>query len=219
MAYKLISLDRVTSTQNYAQDLIAKGGGVDHTVVMATTQTMGRGRYRRNWVSPGGNLYVSFIFKLGERDPRLSYAVAVAIAETVLSFGIVPTIKWPNDILIDGKKLSGTLIEYAGDFVVVGIGINIKSSPKNLDYETSALNLFTKTTPGEVLSRLMKYLDVWMSSPFLHVRERWTDLAANLNSSVKYRGKPAEFIGLNDDGAMVLRHDSQYFLVYGDELS
>ena len=110
--YKLISLEKIPSTQDYALDLIARGRASDHTAVLAMAQSSGRGRFRRTWVSHHGNLYVSFIFSVPEeRDPRLSYAVAVAIAETVASFGIHPTIKWPNDILVDGKKIAGTLIE------------------------------------------------------------------------------------------------------------
>ncbi len=219
MAYKLISLDKIPSTQNYAQDLIARGGGADHIAIVAKVQTAGRGRYRRNWVSPSGNLYASFIFKSGDRNPLLSYSVAVAIAETILSFGVVPTIKWPNDILIDGKKVSGTLIEYAGDFVVIGIGINIKSNPRNLNYETARLNKYTKTTSDEVLARLMKSLDIWMKRDFAQVRERWLDMSAHIDKQVIYRGKAAEFMGLNDDGAMILRNGSEYFFVFGDELS
>jgi BirA family biotin operon repressor/biotin-[acetyl-CoA-carboxylase] ligase len=220
MPYKLISLDRVSSTQNYANELVAAGRAADHTAVMAAVQTAGRGRYRRAWVSEPGNLYVSFIFSSPERDPRLSYAVAVAIAETLQSFGANPRIKWPNDVLINGKKISGTLIEYSGDFVIVGIGINVKSNPTGLEYETARLADYAPdATVAELLSRLMKALDIWMRRDFALVRERWTDMAAGLNDNVKYRGKPAEFIGLNDDGAMILRRDSGYCLIYGDELS
>jgi BirA family biotin operon repressor/biotin-[acetyl-CoA-carboxylase] ligase len=218
---KIISLDIVSSTQNYAQDMVASGRGEDKIAVVAARQSAGRGRYRRNWVSNAGNLYVSFIYKSPERDPKVSYAVAVAIAEVLISFGISPEIKWPNDILIDGKKVSGTLIEYAGDFMIVGIGINIESNPTSLEYETAKLNDYAheKISPKDVLSRLIKSLDLWMARDFFAVRTRWMDMSANINSVVKYRGKAAEFMGLNDDGAMVLRNDGQYFLVYGDELS
>ena len=136
--YKLISFDKIPSTQTYALDMVASGTARDHTIVMAEAQSAGRGRYRRTWVSHHGNFYASFIFSAPERDSRLSYMVAVAIAETIMSFGIIPTIKWPNDILIDGKKVCGVLIEYAGAFVIVGIGINIKSNP------TVAENITTK---------------------------------------------------------------------------
>jgi len=117
--YKVLSFDKIPSTQTLAHDMVARGVATDHTVVVAQAQSAGRGRYKRTWVSHHGNLYVSFIFGMPERDPRLSYSVAVAIAETISSFGIAPTIKWPNDILISGAKVSGALIEYAGRFVII----------------------------------------------------------------------------------------------------
>ena len=115
--YKIFSYDKIPSTQTTAQELIASRRAGDHCVVVASAQSAGRGRFRRTWVSHHGNLYASFIYAAPERDARLSYAVAIAVADTLLSFGISPTIKWPNDILVDGKKISGILIEYYGRFV------------------------------------------------------------------------------------------------------
>ena len=86
--YKLLSFDKISSTQDYAHDLIAHGEAHNKTIIHALAQSAGRGRYRRTWVSHHGNLYASFIYKTPERDPKLSYAVAVAIAETLISFGL-----------------------------------------------------------------------------------------------------------------------------------
>lgn len=218
-AYKLISLDKIPSTQDWAHDLVARGEASNKTVITALAQSAGRGRYKRNWVSHHGNLYASFIYKSPERDPRLSYAVGVAVAETLIQFGIEPKIKWPNDVLVDGKKISGVLIEYAQNFVIVGIGINIKTCPTLKDYGTSKMNNFCDTDVAEVLSVLMKKLDKWRSANFSVVRERWMDLAFGLNKTIQYHGKTAELIGLNEDGALVLRCGSQYILTYGDEIS
>lgn len=217
--YKVFSFDKITSTQTYAHEMISRGDAADHTAIVALAQSAGRGRYKRSWVSHHGNLYVSFIFNAPERDPRLSYSVAVAIAETIASFGINPTIKWPNDILIDGKKVSGTLIEYSGRFVIVGIGINIKTNPTVENYETTKLEKYGNVERLELLNRLMKNLDKWMRADFRAVRTRWTDMAACLNSTVKYQGALAELIGINENGALVLRRGSQYLLVYGDEIT
>ncbi|HOY47060.1 MAG TPA: biotin--[acetyl-CoA-carboxylase] ligase [Alphaproteobacteria bacterium] len=219
MSYKLISLNKIPSTQTYAHELIVKENAADRTVVMAESQSAGRGRYRRTWVSHHGNLYTSFIYAIEERDPKLSYAVAVAIAETLISFGISPNIKWPNDILIDGKKVSGVLIEYAKDFVIVGIGINIKTNPTVAKYETTKLNNYKEINKSELLSSLMKFLDVWLGRDFLVVRKRWMELAAGLNKIITHRGRSVELIGINEDGALVLRNGSEYIMTYGDEIS
>ena len=217
-AYKLLSFDKIPSTQAYAHDLIVNGNATDKTVVIAQAQSAGRGRYKRTWVSHHGNLYASFIYKIAERDPKLSYAVAVAIAETLISFGITPQIKWPNDVLIDGKKISGVLIEYARNFVIVGIGINIKTCPTVKEYKTTKVNDYVDASVQDVLSVLIKKLDKWRNVNFSIVRERWMEMAICINQMIKYQGRDAELIGLNEDGALVLRFDTRYVLTYGDEI-
>lgn len=217
--YKLISFDKIPSTQTYALDMVASGTARDHTIVMAEAQSAGRGRYRRTWVSHHGNFYASFIFSAPERDSRLSYMVAVAIAETIMSFGVIPTIKWPNDILIDGKKVCGVLIEYASTFVIVGIGINIKSNPTVAENITTKLENYADVPKAELLNRLMRNLDKWMKTDFAIVRARWMELAIALRKIVKYRGQDVELIEINENGALVLRRGSEYMLAYGDEIS
>lgn len=218
-AYKLLSFDKLTSTQDLAHDLIDRHEVSNKTIIVAEMQTAGRGRYNRNWISRPGNLYVSFIYKITERDPKLSYAVAVAVAETLLSFDLTPQIKWPNDILMDGKKISGILIEYSGNFVIVGIGINIKSCPESLEYETAKIQDCINVSPQDVLSVLIKKIDKWRNADFSLVRERWMDMAIGINKTIVYRGKSAQLIGLNEQGALVLRCGADYILTYGDEIS
>ncbi len=217
--YKLISFDKIPSTQDYAHELVARGGAHDHTAIWALAQSAGRGRFRRPWVSHHGNLYVSFIFDAPERDARLSYSVAVAIAETVASFGIHPNIKWPNDILVNGDKISGCLIEYSGPFVIIGIGINVKSNPTVDKYKTTKMDNYSEVPLDILLKRLMRNLDKWLHTDFRLVRQRWLELAACINCPVKYQGRPATLVGINENGALVLRRDTQYILVYGDEIS
>lgn len=198
--------------------MVSNGTARDHIVIMAEAQSAGRGRYQRTWVSHHGNLYASFVFDSDERDPRLSYVVAVAVTETLIAFGIHPKIKWPNDILIDGKKVCGILIEYASRFVIIGIGINIKSNPTVEKYETTKLDNYVSVDKSELLSKLMKNLDRWRRVDFPLVRVRWMDLATGLNKTVKYRGDMVELIGINENGALVLRDGSRYLLAYGDEI-
>ena len=217
--YKLISLDKISSTQDYAHDLIDNQKATDRMVITATAQTAGRGRYKRTWVSHSGNLYASFIYKTEERDPRLSYAIGVAVAETLCKFGLNPKIKWPNDILIDGKKISGVLIEYSNNFVIVGIGINIKTCPKIKEYETTKTNDYTSANITDVFNMLVKQIDKWRDADFNTVRERWMALATKINETVIYQSKTMEMIGLNENGALVLRDDTKYIFAYGDEIS
>ena len=218
-AYKLISLDKIHSTQDWAHDLVANKTASDKTVIVATSQTAGRGRYRRKWVSHTGNLYASFIYRVVERNPRLSYAIGVAVAETLIEFGLNPKIKWPNDVLIDGKKISGILIEYSQNFVIIGIGINIKTCPTVPEYKTTKMNDYTNATVTDVLNVLIKKIDKLRNADFDVVRERWTDLAIGIRGKIKYHGQEMEIIGINKNGALILRHGADYMLTYGDEIS
>ena len=218
--YKLLYFDKISSTQDMAHDLIANHTVSNKSVIVANTQTNGHGRYNRNLISKPGNLYASFVYQISERNPKLSYAVAVAVAETLMTFGLKPQIKWPNDILIKDKKISGILIEYSLNFVIVGIGINIKHCPQNLDYKTAKISDFVKDVSVQnVLSVLIKNLDKWRNADFSIVRERWMDMATGINKIIKYQGKDALLIGLNEDGALVLRCGANYLLTYGDEIS
>ena len=216
--YKVLSFDKISSTPTYEHDMIANGKASDHMVIVAAAQFAGRGRYRRKWVSHHGNVYASFIFNSPERDPRLSYAIAVAVAETIISYGISPQIKWPNDILINNAKISGVLIEYAGQYVIVGIGINVHTNPTVPEYKTTRLDEYVNVDLTDVISRLAKNIDRFMKSDFDSVRRRWMELAAGLNKLVKYRGEMVELIGVNDNGALVVRCGPEYLLVHGDEI-
>lgn len=217
--YKVFSFDKIPSTQDMAHELIADGRATNRTAVVALAQSAGRGRYRRKWVSHHGNLYVSFIYGCDTRDGRLSYATAVAVAETLISYGINPTIKWPNDILIDNKKVAGILIEYSGPYVIVGIGININTNPTVAEYKTTRLANYTDVNANDLMARLIRNLDKWRRCDFSVVRARWMQLVEHLNRDVLYHGAPAELIGINENGALILRRDTRYLLVYGDEIT
>ncbi|MCQ2562138.1 MAG: biotin--[acetyl-CoA-carboxylase] ligase [Alphaproteobacteria bacterium] len=172
-AYKLISFDKISSTQDIAKDLIAKNKVSDKTIITAKAQSNGHGRYNRKWISHHGNLYASFIYKQPEPQPTLSYAIAIAVAETLLKYNMNPKIKWPNDILIDGKKISGILIEYFNNFVIIGIGINIQTNPTIKEYKTIKTNVFSDVTTDELLSVLIKQINKWKHTEFEKVRTRW----------------------------------------------
>lgn len=218
--YKVFSFDKIPSTQDTAHELIATGQGANRTAVVALAQSAGRGRHRRKWVSHHGNLYASFIYDCDVRDGRLAYSVAVAVAETLIAYGIKPTIKWPNDILVDGKKVCGILIEYSGPYVIVGIGINVQTNPTVREYKTTKLdNYVSGLSSNELLGNLMRNLDKWRRADFSVVRARWMQLVEHLNKDVLYQGAPAELVGINENGALVLRRDTRYLLVFGDEIT
>ena len=128
----------------------AKTGAPEGTAVMAESQTAGRGRRGRVWVSPPGNLYCSLLLRpqCAPKDAgNLSFAAALAVAEALLPLlpeGIDLRFKWPNDVLLDGKKVAGILIESEVEggslsFAVVGAGINVANSPPDTEFPATSL--------------------------------------------------------------------------------
>lgn len=196
-------------------------------VITAERQVKGRGRRGREWVSPVGNLYASFAFCPDVplmRFAELSFVVAVAVAEMAEALvGTRATIrcKWPNDVLADGAKLSGILLETARsaagrDAVIMGIGINVASAPTDTPYGAAALGLLdAEVTVERVLAmlstRLTAWTETWETQGFAHVRNAWLAIADGLGAPIVARLADGElhgrFDGLDVDGALLLRQD------------
>jgi len=129
---KAYVFDTVNSTNATARDL-AKTGAAEGSIVIARTQLQGRGRFERVWESPEGGLYLSLILRPNvppDKSSLLSFIAALAAVKTMRGYGVLATIKWPNDVRVHGKKIAGILLESEGngqriEYVVVGIGINL----------------------------------------------------------------------------------------------
>ena len=212
-----------TSTNAVAQQLVLNGKAPDWTVVTADRQTSGRGRHGRRWMSPAGNLYSSTIV-FPDRPQRswaqLSLVAALAVAD--LARTIVPaadvTLKWPNDVLIGGRKLGGILLEtglsdHTPDALIIGTGINVEHAPLDMPYGATSLNA-EAAVPVRVEDCLARYLqglvhwhDVWLESGFAPVRRAWLERAHGLGMMVEIavaegRVCRGRFIGLAPDGLM-----------------
>ena len=127
----LLYLETTSSTQDVARAEAERGGPVG-TAVLAEEQTAGRGRLGRSWVSPAGkNIYVTLVMRPPAPKLRvLSIVSPLAIAEALEGIGLAPRLKWPNDVLVGGRKIAGILIEteLSGDdvkYALVGIGLNV----------------------------------------------------------------------------------------------
>ena len=195
--------------------------------LLAEQQSAGKGRLGRPWASPPGNFYGSTLVRLrpGDLSPAtLGFVAAVALAETVLAFtpsrdcsnartGAV--LKWPNDLLFDGAKLSGILLERAEDAVVVGIGVNLSHHPDLPGRRTTSLaehgpSIEPSRFAEPLAANFARWLDTWRSAGFIPVRARWlalahppgTPLCAALPDGTAVEGA---FETLDTDGALILR--------------
>ncbi len=141
---KWVYLPQTDSTNRVAKEL-ARQGAEHGTVVLAETQTDGRGRLGRDFFSPPGGLYVSLILypRLApEKRVLMTPLAAVAVCRALRqSCGVAPTIKWVNDLYLSDKKLCGILCEGAGEAVIVGIGLNVQTPPGGFPPELNAAAL------------------------------------------------------------------------------
>jgi BirA family biotin operon repressor/biotin-[acetyl-CoA-carboxylase] ligase len=220
----LVELESVGSTNDEARKR-ALDGAPDGTVVWAREQSAGRGRRGRAWSSPVGNLYTSTIFrpkKPTAEVSQLSLVAAVALAEAVVSLlpaGAAVHCKWPNDILVNGAKTAGILLESSGSgqdisWIVVGCGVNVTSNPDVSDYEATNLSAVCNYVVSvddmleTFLGKLFKWRDRWLADGITPVRQAWIGRAAGLGGPITVRLPNQEISGrfsdMDHDGALLL---------------
>lgn len=190
----LLRFDELASTNDYARDLAIQGAK-EGTAVIARKQTAGKGRQGRNWASPmDEGLYMSIILRPQTTPTRaslLTLAAAIAVAETIRhNFQAPADIKWPNDILLNGRKMCGILVESSIEnnrlqYAILGIGVNLmqKTFPDELQQTATSLFIETQTeiTPDDFLQPLLARLTHWyavsISQPET-VISRWQELSS-----------------------------------------
>ena len=216
------------STNTLAMDLAQKGAA-DGTVVIAETQTGGKGRLGREWASPRGNLYLSVILRPAvpvHKAPLITLMGAVAVAAAVREHLKVPAgIKWPNDILVSGKKVAGLLTEMSAEpdrirHIVLGIGVNVNMDVRELppDVRRTATTLAaekgTRVDRTALLKELLAGLDKWYQRFLTNeadVLEAWKGLNVTLGSRVAVSGAGTTLEGfargVDAEGRLILKLD------------
>jgi BirA family transcriptional regulator, biotin operon repressor / biotin---[acetyl-CoA-carboxylase] ligase len=200
---------------------LAKQGEDEGLWVRAERQTAGRGRMGRDWTSPAGNLYASGLIRLRASDPpaaTLGFVAALAL-DKILSL-YAPNaafhIKWPNDVLAGGAKLSGILLERAGDAVIVGIGVNLASHPQIPGRLTTSIAELTGSAPdaSTFLDYLAEafghFLAQWRLEGLGPILSRWQERAHPVGAALNVSLPDASSLkgvyeGLDPDGALKLR--------------
>ena len=196
---------------------LARTGAAEGLWLRAERQTGGKGRQGRAWESPPGNLYASTLIRVRAGDPQpatLALTAAVALEEAVGVFVPGVQLKWPNDLLIDGAKLSGILLERGGDAIVIGFGVNLAHHPQNLDRPATSLAAHGVAPDPELFAEtlaesLARWVAKWREG-LGPVRDRWLARAHPIGTALTARladGSSIEglFNGLDADGALILR--------------
>lgn len=200
--YHLLSYDVLDSTNEEAKRLAA-GGGAHGAVIWARRQTDGRGRMGRSWISSEGNLFATVLLSPKvdlAKCPQLSFVAALAAAEALEGIVEKPEYircKWPNDILCDGKKIGGILLESfsspSGQWIAVGVGINIDSHPEHVMFPATCLRdagvelISAKIVLSRFVHHFIQHYDKWTSKGFSSIEDGWMQRTYHL-------GKPIDVI-------------------------
>ncbi len=224
-AYRLLRYDRLASTNDEAKRL-ARDGAVEGTVVWAGEQNAGRGRRGRQWVGLPGNLFVSFILR-PDGPPaaasQLGFVAALALGDAIGA--AAPPLaelrcKWPNDVLLNGRKFAGILLESEArvndrlDWLVLGIGVNVVAHPAAADYPTTSLReegCLALDAAGMLESFARHFLgwyDIWREEGFVPIRDAWLPRATGIGEAITVRLEreriDGRFLGIETDGALAL---------------
>lgn len=229
---KSIELHQVIdSTNNRARELALEGAD-EGTLIIAETQLEGRGRLSRSWISPRGKgIWMSLILKPDlspDQAPHITAIAAVAIRKALnRATGLDIGIKWPNDIIIDGKKVCGILTEMHADidriyYVVVGIGINVNMTQEDLPVELSSTATSLRIALGRNLDRrqlialIMEeieeiYYTYLENRDFKQILDLCRQYSVTLNRPVKVIGRDTSFEGFavdfDEDGSLLVKKE------------
>lgn len=199
------------------------------TVVIAESQTGGRGRLGHKWISPEGGIWLSVVLK-PKMQPlyaaRITLLAGVAVAKTIRSYGLPAKIKWPNDVLINDKKVCGILTEIGAEmdsihYVVVGMGIdaNVDTETFPEEFRDSSTSLKNELGSGinrvEFVQRLLSELESlymeFQGEGFSSIMEDWRNMSATIGEWVKIttqtRAVYGEAVGVDSEGALIIETD------------
>lgn len=238
----IISLGEVNSTNLYAKQNL--DSLEDKTVISASVQTSGRGRFNRAWIDLGqGNLFMTIVLKPSDtfKDvyANLTQYLSVILCKVLKEYGLVPSIKWPNDVLIGGKKISGILSEtvmQGNSFkgLVLGIGVNLNAKSEDLslvkDKEITALNIELGQDYADknlfmekLLNEFFAHYDEFLNNGFAYIKDDYISVCNFLGKDISVqvfndkKSGTAEYI--NNNGELVLKQDDREFvLTMGDIL-
>lgn len=219
--YGLKRYNEIDSTNEEARRLAA-AGETGPVWLTASRQTAGRGRRGRSWDMAGGNLAATLLLcpqrSQGEWA-QLSFVIAIAAADAVAGFAPEAhvALKWPNDVLADGKKLAGILLETANGpapALAIGVGINLAHHPDGTEFPATSLAALRKhvPTPDDALAALAagfaKWYDIWQAQGFEAIREAWLARAIGLGTRIRARlvteERSGTFEGIDENGALLL---------------
>ncbi len=220
------SYETLESTNIQAKKM-ADSNAEEGTVVVASIQSKGKGRLNRTWISPEGGLWLSVILRPNippQKATLVTLMAANAVAETLSEYGLEARIKWPNDVLIDGKKVCGILTEAKTmgnmiEYLILGIGINanfeLSELPEDIRGASTTIKheLNKDISQDELFHRLLVHMDMYYgllsASDYKKIIETWKEKSDTLGRHVKITTQKDSILGIAEDiddtGALILK--------------
>jgi len=238
-ADRLVRYDTIDSTNEEAKCL-ARAGAEEGTLVWALEQTAGRGRRGHAWASPRGNLYASLILRpecpVG-RAAQLGFVAALAVGDMLdaTSGGLEGlSYKWPNDVLVHGRKIAGILLESElgeGEipkFVIVGVGINLISSPPDTEFPATSVaeQGLRPVSPARAVEEVTRYCHAWVQrwreEGFAPIRAAWRARAISVGEVIRVRLEAVtlhgRFLDIDQQGALLLENAGELRRIRAGEI-
>jgi len=236
LGYGKVQHQELDSTNDEARRM-AEGGEAGPLWITAVRQTRGRGRRGRVWDGGEGNLAATLLLRSKAAQAvigQLSFVAALAVAEMALQFApdAVIQVKWPNDVLGNGKKLAGILLESGrnpeGHWLAIGVGVNLASFPTGTEFPATSLAQMGIAPPSPdialsvLAARFAHWYDVWMSEGFETARTAWLARAGGLGTTIRAR-LPTEtregvFEGIDAGGALLLNEQGHVRAIAAGEV-
>ena len=238
--YKIIFVDKVTSTNSELKSLIRKNNKLNNVCLCAENQSKGYGRRNTKWFSYNGNIHLSILIKpncILSKINQLAFVTSISIGEVIKKISKKKEIKykWPNDILLNKRKLAGVLIETSSNikkikWAVIGVGVNIKKHPnfKNNNFLATSLNkekifIEKKVLINLFVSNFFKNYSIWKKNGFSQFKNKWVSKLYNTKNAIiiKYHDKinKGKFLNLYDDGSLKLLVDNKVKkFSFGDQI-
>lgn len=241
---KIYYFDVIDSTQSFATS-IARNKNDFGSVVIAESQTSGKGRQGRQWISPKGGIWLSVILEPNfdvYKITLIPFAVAVALANAIQkTLNIKTKLKWPNDLTLDGKKVAGIIIDASiestkMESIVVGIGINFQVNTKQIEtkikknsnfYGVNTLLKKEKTKPAELvkefLVELESILESLQTNKTQQITEQWTKNSSTIGQTITVTDIDAKItgkaIGLDKDGSLIVKQGSKTIRITSGDIT
>jgi len=233
--FKLQWYDRLSSTNTFLKERLALEPELSSgTVVAAREQTQGRGRREREWLSAANeNLTFSLFLRTVSKPwkiPSATMAAAISVAELLKAEGVNAALKWPNDVLVGGKKICGILSEAVSGGVIIGIGLNVNMKcTDHIDQPATSILMESgeRRSVDALLETLLPILSDrlgdWEQGGFSEVRKNWEAKVPTLGKAVKVRDgdnvRTGILRGFGDDGELLLEENGVVSAVWAGDVS